>query len=348
MPIKKGKKMYDGTSGLLSDAPEQEKGLIEGTYWNDYIQGSSFADTIYGYGGPDTIRAAGSDDIVYGGAGNDTVYGDGGNDTLYGDAGVDTLFGGTGSDKLYGGADRDWLAGGDGNDHLNGGEGDDDLVGGAGNDTMKGGAGSDTYYVDSRYDTIVEEANGGWEHVFMYNDWFDMPSHVENLEWMGSSAIWFVHVSGNDLDNVLDIANATKFTEIYAGGGKDTVDGGDGNDTIFGQAGDDHLEAWKGDDYVSGGSGKDYINGGEGTDTLRGGTEEDWFQFATYTGHDTIVDFEIGVDKVHLNGLGLPNHSYSISSNIEGDAVITFGDSTITLLGISTVGLKPIDLGILL
>src|SRR5262245_55245081 len=69
-----------------------------------------------------------------------------------GQDGDDTLTGGTGDDLLDGGA---------GDDRLEGGAGNDTLEGGVGNDGLIGGAGNDTYFVDSVFDTIVENSGEG-------------------------------------------------------------------------------------------------------------------------------------------------------------------------------------------
>ncbi len=115
-------------------------------------------------------------------------------------------------------------------------------------------------------------------------------------------------------------------------GGADTINGGDGNDGIWGEAGDDQLFGENGDDTINGGTGEDILDGGAGDDrlviedggsTLTGGAGEDIFQFnfvaETDSESDTaetpsieelgiviseIVDFQPGVDKITIQGLG--------------------------------------------
>ena len=62
-------------------------------------------------------------------------------------------------------------------------------------------------------------------------------------------------------------------------------------------------------DRLSGGAGDDTIDGGAGRDTLTGGSGIDLFRFSatddsTRTNPDGITDFEHGVDRIDLSGLG--------------------------------------------
>lgn len=62
-------------------------------------------------------------------------------------------------------------------------------------------------------------------------------------------------------------------------------------------------------DRLSGGGGDDTIDGGAGRDTLTGGSGIDLFRFnatgdSTRTNPDGITDFEHGVDRIDLSGLG--------------------------------------------
>ena len=96
--------------------------------------------------------------------------------------------------------------------------------------------------------------------------------------------------------------------EIYAGDGKDLIEGVGGNDQVFARSGDDEIHGGAGDSQISGGPGNDLIfggdqghningdegddiifggdggggiSGGPGTDWLEGGDGRDWFSIFT-------------------------------------------------------------------
>jgi serralysin len=87
---------------------------------------------------------------------------------------------------------------------------------------------------------------------------------------------------------------------------------GSGNDVLNGNDVANRLDAGAGDDIVSGGGGNDIIIGGTGFDTLTGGAGADTFLFASTTDSaagdptkfDRVTDFQQGVDKLDLQGLG--------------------------------------------
>ncbi len=87
---------------------------------------------------------------------------------------------------------------------------------------------------------------------------------------------------------------------IRSGAGRDVVLGGASSDVIFGGAGNDSLRGDGGSDVVFGGTGADTIQGGAGIDLLRGGLGADVFEFTIAGGHDTIIDFRNGKDRIDL------------------------------------------------
>jgi Ca2+-binding RTX toxin-like protein len=56
--------------------------------------------------------------------------------------------------------------------------------------------------------------------------------------------------------------------------------------------------ATNGDDALVGTRGNDFLDGGAGNDTLTGGAGRDTFVLREHGGHDTVTDFQQGVDKV--------------------------------------------------
>ncbi len=102
--------------------------------------------------------------------------------------------------------------------------GSDLLDGGAGADSMTGGVGNDIYIVDNVADLVIESANGGHD-IVRSSVSYVLPSHVEDLELSGTTAI---DGTGNVMQNTLR-GNA----------GANRLDGGAGADMMVGGAGDD-------------------------------------------------------------------------------------------------------------
>ncbi len=133
------------------------------------------------------------------------------------------------------------------------------------------------------------------------------------------------HIIGKDLTAR---GNAPGSFELVGQFGDDLIQGSTENDFLNGgfnsaiptftaftyeDDGYDILQGRKGDDVLRGGTGNDILDGGgftdendmitdDGTDTLIGGSGNDTFVFNTLlTGIDTIVDFEVLVDKIQIN-----------------------------------------------
>ena len=139
-------------------------------------------------------------------------------------------------------------------------------------------------------------------------------------------------IMGGSGDDVLRGDANTRDPQNDLPGGNDIIFGGAGNDRIGGKAGNDILSGDAGDDLIWGDSGDDIIMGGTGNDVLVGdnmsdGTGSDLFVFGNGDGTDTILDFEVGSDRIGL---------------VEGE--LTFADLTLTqdgsntLLGVTSSG----------
>jgi alpha-tubulin suppressor-like RCC1 family protein len=178
-----------------------------------------------------------------------SIYGFGGNDTITGSNGDDYLNGGVGNDVLIGGL------------------GNDTLIGGGGDDIMTGGKGDDTYYVNSRYDKVVEIAGEGTDTVHTALNNYGLANNVENLVVDGKAA---VKVSGNGLDNTITANDAGN--TILAGAGNDVVYGGKGNDWIDGGTGADIMHGSAGDDTYIVDNKSDVVLG----ETADGGIDQIW------------------------------------------------------------------------
>ena len=124
------------------------------------------------------------------------------------------------------------------------------------------------------------------------------------------------------------------------------IDGEDGvtnfDDAIYGLQGKDFIFGLGGNDYIDGGSGRDRLFGGEGSDT---------FAFASQSGRDKILDFNVEKDTIEIlrgtNGIFRPkdviNHAKQLNN---GDVVIDLGRNAKIILknvDISDLKKKPGD-----
>jgi len=107
------------------------------------------------------------------------------------------------------------------------------------------------------------------------------------------------------------IVGNLKNDQLFGGDGNDTLWGSDGDDLLYGDSGNDYLSGNNdndtifggiGDDKLYGGAGNDWLYGGSGNDVLTGGYGNDIFVLASREGTDSILDFEVGKDKIALSG----------------------------------------------
>jgi Ca2+-binding RTX toxin-like protein len=295
----------DLTNGINVTGSQFQLTSIEG------LIGTEFSDVLYGNDNGISLVGAGGDDSLYGGAGNDTIAGGDGNDTIVGFDGDDILRGDGGDDLLVIGAGLDMVNGGDGIDTVD----------------FSGGSGAVAIWL---LDGIVESKTG----EFL----------VESVE----SAIGSVFddvISGGFVSGFFDGGAGNDDIRIFFGDGN-IVSGGTGNDlvrvfggsaVVYGGEGDDVVFSYSsadffggaGDDWFYGGPGSEVIDGGLGNDTLRGGGGADEFLFSEMSGHDVILDFQVGEDIAFFDG----------SDNVEvqllhtqSGSLIEFGEASSVLL----------------
>jgi len=271
---------------------------VRGSNFNDVLTGSDSGafESFEGRGGHDSINGmAGVDLVDYSFAAaavnvnlgtGVAADGQGGSDTL---SNIEQVRGSlTGNDVLYGNALANKLEGLGGNDTLNGA---------AGADTMIGGDGNDTYYVDNAGDIVLETSArtaGGIDLVVSAIS-HKLGANVENLRLLTGDT----SATGNSLNNV-----------IFAGTGRNAIDGGAGIDTLsfeyaaasatsgaggvslsLGAAGAlttaagisgadtvlniENLTGSKFGDKLTGNAGANVIKGGAGSDYLNGANGND-------------------------------------------------------------------------
>ncbi len=329
-----------------------ERAELVGGDSENYIDAAQFTNgAVYLDGGldDDTLLGGSKNDSLVGGSGFDYLDGGEGKDTLVGGSGGDTYIVDDLGDKVIEAGTSDYdlvkssvsfslsatledliLTGkaainGVGNDlanHLTGNSarnqlqglgGYDVLDGGKGVDTLIGGKGDDTYTVDSPFDKVIEEANGGSDLVQSSASKYSLSAYVEDLTLIGLG----FQGTGNELDNTLE---GNGLDNVLSGGdGDDIIYGMEGGDTLYGGNGDDLLygdsSGYANDDVIFGGNGNDHIDGGlYGHDILNGGAGYDFFAsdiddndvFVFQFGQsllakpDEVDDFGVGSDKVDL------------------------------------------------
>lgn len=344
---------------------------LVGNAGNDRLLGGLGDDRLFGGSGDDQLDGSSGNDYLDGGSGNDTMSGGPGNDTYVVDSAQDVVLevisGGAGgkdtivtsvsltapanvenliaeagafvdltgnsldnglsgnerANQLRGGAGRDVLFGFGGNDLLDGGTDIDRLV---------GGSGDDIYYVDTRFDEVVELSGEGYDTVYAAGS-YTLSANVEKLI-LSEGGDWTA--GGNSLDNWI-VGNSGN--NILSGGlGKDTLEGGLGDDiyvlsdnldTIIDTGGVDTIRSsldillpgfienaelvgisdasitgnGSGNRLV-GNAGNNILDGMAGVDTLTGGNGSDQF-IISWNGpnaqSDIITDFKGGQDLLVLD-----------------------------------------------
>ncbi|SMO65928.1 beta strand repeat-containing protein [Paracoccus laeviglucosivorans] len=317
---------------------------ISGTGGNDIFNISAIRQ-VSSYSRIDLLDG---NDIFTGHIGNDYVDGGAGNDTLIGGAGNDTLLGGTGRDMVsYAAAaggvtvnlaltEAQTLGGGQGTDRLEsiesvigsnfadritGNAAANNLIGGAGNDVLAGGMGNDTLNGGTGIDTASYAGSAG--------------SVTVNLTLTGPQTTG----GGQGVDTLIQIENliGSKLADRLTGNaGANNIDGGFGHDVLNGGAGNDTLLGGLGNDTVIGGAGNDVIWGHAGNDVLTGGLGVDQFHFLAANNADRITDWQNGIDRIVIHGGAAYDEFRDLNiSTVNGNAVISFGGTSITLVGAS-------------
>ncbi len=248
-------------------APQPGSHVVTGDNFDNVLTGTAGDDQIFGLDGNDFIIDTRGRDVMDGGNGTDMVSYSNADRGVVADL-TNGAYSGTYSADIYRNIEN--VRGSNHSDRLFGTAGNNTLEGGDGNDYIDGGDGADIL-VGGRGSDIIK---GGQGH--------DTVSYHES-----SAAVTIDLLSGW---NVGGDAQGDRLSGIEA------VQGSQFADVLQG----DHQY-----NFLQGNGGNDRLDGRGGNDTLAGGAGADTFAFRHGSGHDTIVDFENGVDKIDLSGMGL-------------------------------------------
>jgi len=347
----------DGTGNGLANAltGNASDNSLSGLDGDDTLGGGSGNDTLFGGAGNDLVNGGAGSDQMSGGAGDDVYLVDAVGDavsealgegvdrvesgiswsltanvenlTLTGSAGSNgtgndlhnAVSGNSGANSIDGLDGNDTLIGNNGNDTIYGGAGNDSLDGGAGNDSMIGGDGDDTFIISAATDVVLEDANGGIDHVRSVVSW-TLGANVEDLTLLGTSTITGTGNAGSNL--IMGNAVANRLNGLD---GNDTLIGGDGNDTLTGGTSADQFV------FTAAANGVDVI--ADFNELDGGGEEGDVLRFDAASQVGTFVFLGTGA----FSG-GSDNSEARVSGNqvlvdTNGDAL---ADITITLTGLSS------------
>ena len=122
-----------------------------------------------------------------------------------------------------------------------------------------------------------------------------------------------------------------------------------GNDILLGTDGTNLFRGYGGDDWIDGRGGDDRIIGGTGNDTLTGGAGADHFVFKAGDGNDRVLDFDLGLDTLQLDGYASVTDAASaltFASQIGADVQFDFGAEGSILVQNVTLALLLDDLAI--
>ncbi len=122
--------------------------------------------------------------------------------------------------------------------------------------------------------------------------------------------------------------------------------GSDLVDILTGTEKDNDIYGNAGNDILSGALGNDRLNDGAGIDKLTGGPGNDIFQFADDGKTDTIMDFELGIDRIDFSEYSLLHHfsELNIQTRTYGYA-IGFGDDLISVHVVAAAMTEPFAFG---
>ncbi|GGA09870.1 hypothetical protein [Neptunicoccus cionae] len=346
---------------------EELLGSAFGYEGDDKLIGTKLSnDFLYGGFGNDTLIGKAGDDFLFGQQGNDVLKASNGVDHMFGGSGNDRLYGARGYDQFHGGSGNDvFVSNGKGQDLISDFDTSEDRIDLAGRlsgwaeisaNITKVDADGDGAWDDlqislggSKSLTLldVSQAELSAEHFIGAKPADGVISGTISHDLIGSGGYEDSQgeaVSGGD-DIVFGLSGDDTIygykggDEIYGGKGADIISAGSGSDFVEGAKGADSVNGGNGGDMLFGGDGRDRLIGGKGSDTLEGGTGNDVlkggggadsFVFSNGDGQDTVKDFNVVKDGIHLADVA----SYTILETSAGVEIHYNDTDTVLLKGV--------------
>ncbi|MEO0548314.1 MAG: calcium-binding protein [Pseudomonadota bacterium] len=359
----------DVAAGVAGNSNEAGDAIAEGATVNTFINveninGSSVAgDVILGDDGANVLNGLGGNDTLIGGAGDDTLIGGNNVDRARADAegdNTDILRGGDGNDTLTGNLGDDQMFGDAGDDLIvwNNGDGSDLIDGGGDNDRVQVNfnQNTDLSQTDLQNDDVVE-IDSATTGEFFFNRVELNDQSVNGLFQLDVTNTETLEVNfggGNDTARLINDVDIAIAIELDGGEGIDTLDltnpgtgfdinletgefiatdASSSNDTAINF---ENVMGSNFDDVITGSDAANILEGNEGDDTLTGQGGADTFVATIGGDADEVTDFTVSEDLIDVTDFGLTAaEALALASDVDGDAVIDFGDGdTMTLTGV--------------
>lgn len=257
-----------------------------------------------------------------------------------GTTGAESLTGGSAAEAIYGLAGNDTLSGGGGDDILDGGVGVDRLTGGTGEDVFRFSAQTHSYGTGSQFDRITDFENGVDKIDLTGLGFTTLTSTTTvagelRLSYSSTSDRTYVKSDQVDFNFYLDGDRRGDLDNSdFIFGPLTRIDGTSSANALTGTSASEGIFGMEGNDTLSGGTGQDTLDGGAGVDRLTGGSGSDIFRFtdlthsiSTSSQYDRITDFENGVDKIDLSGLGFTTLTTS-GTTLAGELRLTYSSGS--------------------
>ena len=245
--------------------------------------------------------------------------------------GTTLIIGSDGNDLIQGGRGNDFLEGRDGNDTFRDSGGYNIIVGGKGINTLELQTSLSKVDVvnDGQGTVYVRDAQGA---ITLTHDISMLVSEEPN--WLGIRQ----SVTHRVADDGLWTGNTrSDYTHsVTASTADSTLKAQLKGDWLIGQGGNDHLIGTLGQHVFIGGAGEDLLAAAGGHNT---------FVFTGDFGHDTLKGYQGNDTLVFLGVEGGYNADYRAHARASGaDTVLSFGDSSVTLVGVGLAHLGGADI----
>jgi Ca2+-binding RTX toxin-like protein len=206
---------------------------------------------------------------------------------------------------------------------------------------LDGRQGDDTLYGGNRADTYAFTAGYGFDRIYERTDAANV---IDRVVFGASVVADDIAVSRNGNDLLIDLGNGVDVLTIVNGLTTTRVEQfefADGSIWTIDQIIDRMLTGTEADEHLIGLDNRnDTISGGAGSDALEGGLGNDIYKFEVGDGSDSIYDAG-GIDKVIFGG-GITSDLLQFR-NIDGDLLITIGESADRLVILSGYSAKPVE-----